>query len=154
MKQAGTWDPLLQYCRACTWTHLSSSNKIQINCMGLKITVYMPSWGKIMDKKRDQKTQLPLLKGLEQTQGSAHAPWTKHHKGVGKSLKPPLWPYPWTHPYPHPHIRNKLAPPWGSKQAREPVVCSHSPPCCSRGPNKALPGKKKVTIFLEREGIF
>ena len=39
--QAGTWDPLLQRCRACTWTHLSLSNKIQWNYMGLKITVYM-----------------------------------------------------------------------------------------------------------------
>ena len=32
----GTWDPLLQCCNACTWTHLSS-NKIQRNYMGLKI---------------------------------------------------------------------------------------------------------------------
>ena len=38
LRQAGTWDPELQSCNAFTWTHLSSSNKIQRNFMGLKIT--------------------------------------------------------------------------------------------------------------------
>ena len=50
MRQAGTWDPLLARgplcCSACTWTHLSSSNKIQRSCTGLKITACMSSWGK------------------------------------------------------------------------------------------------------------
>ena len=41
-------------CSACTWTHLFSSNRIQRNCMGLKITARMRSWGKFRtkDKKR------------------------------------------------------------------------------------------------------
>ena len=30
-RQAGTWDPFLQCCRACTWTHLFLGNKIQRN---------------------------------------------------------------------------------------------------------------------------
>ena len=33
---AGTWAPLLLCRSACTWTHFSS-NKIQRNCMGLKM---------------------------------------------------------------------------------------------------------------------
>ena len=54
-------------CNACTWTHLSSSNKIQRNCMRLKLTACRYSWGKfwIPKIKRDQKTQLPLLKSVE-----------------------------------------------------------------------------------------
>ena len=39
--QAGTWEPLLHCCNACTWTYLSSSNKIQRNHMALKITTCM-----------------------------------------------------------------------------------------------------------------
>ena len=38
--------------------------------MGLKITAYMHGWGKFWTKRyKDQKTQLPLLKGLEQKRG-------------------------------------------------------------------------------------
>ena len=46
----------------------SSSNKVQRNYKGLKITACMHIWGKFCTKKiqRDQKTQLPLLKSLEQ----------------------------------------------------------------------------------------
>ena len=35
LRQAGTWDPMLQCCSACTWTHLPTSDKIQRNCMEL-----------------------------------------------------------------------------------------------------------------------
>lgn len=34
----------------CTWTHLPSSNKIQRNCMGLKITAHV-QLGQILDPK-------------------------------------------------------------------------------------------------------
>ena len=51
LRQAGTWDPWLQCCNACTRTHLSSSNKIQRSYMGLKITVCMGSWGKFWTQK-------------------------------------------------------------------------------------------------------
>ena len=51
MRQAGTWDPLLKCCNACTWTHLSLSNKIQRNYMGLKIIACMCSWGKLWTKR-------------------------------------------------------------------------------------------------------
>ena len=85
--------------------------------------------GQILDK-RDQNTQLPLLKSLEQKkgcweqkQGTAHAPCTT--KGVGKSPKPPLQPNPWTHPTLIPY-EEQACPCPRSKQAREPV-CSHLP---------------------------
>ena len=38
VRQAGTWDPFLQYCSDCTCTNISLSNKIQRNYKGLKIT--------------------------------------------------------------------------------------------------------------------
>ena len=44
-----------------------SSNKMQRNYMGLKTTVCMCSWDKFQTKDtKNQKTQLPLLKNLEQ----------------------------------------------------------------------------------------
>ena len=46
----GSGTLLLQCCHACTWTHLSSSNRIQRNCMGLKITACMCTWGKFWTK--------------------------------------------------------------------------------------------------------
>ena len=67
------WDlgPLAAELHACTWSHLSLSNKIQRNRMGLKITPRMPRLGQILTQKtpRDQNTQLPLLRILEQKQG-------------------------------------------------------------------------------------
>ena len=49
-------------CRACTWTNISSSNKIQRNSKGLNLTACMHSWGKFWtrDTKRP-KTHLPTL---------------------------------------------------------------------------------------------
>ena len=50
----------------------------QRNYMRLKITVYVHSWGKFWtkDEKSTKKAQLPLLKSLEQKQGTEHAPFT------------------------------------------------------------------------------
>ena len=55
--------------------------------MGLKITACMCSWGKFWTQKetKDQKTQLPLLKSLEQKQGTEHAPCTQHHQRGGQN---------------------------------------------------------------------
>ena len=62
------WDPLLR------GMHLDNTSppakKMQRNDVGLKRTLCMSSWGKFWTKKkRDQKTQLSLLKSLEQKQG-------------------------------------------------------------------------------------
>ena len=90
----------------------------------------MHSWGKFRTRYKKPKTQLPLLKSLEQKQA----------KGAGGPPKPPLQPDP-EHtltltPYKEP--APPIPPTSGSKQAREPVVCSCSL-CCSRGPNKVSP---------------
>ena len=70
LRQAGTWDTLLQCCNPWTWTHLSSSNRIQRNCMGLKITACLHSWGKFWTPKiqRGQRAHLTFLRILEQKQ--------------------------------------------------------------------------------------
>ena len=73
-------------CNACTWTHLSSSSKIQRNYMRLKIAACWDGWGEFWTPtiKRDQKTQLPLeeygakTEGQKRKQGTAHAPCTQH----------------------------------------------------------------------------
>ena len=105
LRQAGTWDSLLQCCNACTWTNLSSSNKTQRHYQGLKITVCMCNWDKlwIKDTKRPKKkpnchfwkagSKSPVLRMPHELNTT---------KGVGKAPKPPLWPDPWTHLYPHP----------------------------------------------------
>ena len=48
--------------------------------------------------QRDQKTQLPLLKSLEQKQGTENAP-TLNTTRVGRTLGCPSGPNP-AHPYP------------------------------------------------------
>ena len=75
---------------------------------------------------RDQKTPLPLTKGLEQKQGTVHASCTQHNLRGGQATQAiPLAQLPDT-PLPSPHVRNKAAPFLG-EWAREPGVCSHSP---------------------------
>ena len=118
--QAGTRNPVLQCCYACTWTHLSSSNKIRRNRKGLQGTVCMHIWGKFWtkDTKRPKNPvanfEEPGAKSGcgEQKQGAEQVPCTQHTRRVGQPPKPPPRPNPWTHPYlPSPHLRNKLTPP-------------------------------------------
>ena len=94
------------------------------------------------DTKRP-KTQLPLLRSWGQKQGTAHAPCTQCHQGVGKHLNhssgPTTEPVPIlrTCPYP-PSIKGTSShtiP--GSKQGKLFLVFTLL--CCSRGPSKALP---------------
>ena len=95
--------------------------------------------GQIPDKRnRDWKAQLLLLKGLEQNQGTAHAPWTQHTQAIPGHTpaftpgKEPAGP----------------PPPWGASKGGK---LSFALPlmCCSRGPYKALPGKiKNSKLFL------
>ena len=126
----------------CTWTNVSSSNKIQRNCKGLKITARSARLGQIMDNKiqRDQKSptatsEEPEAKagGWEQKLGVVHAPCTHHYQRDGRPPKVPL-----NTPLPSPHLRNQLNCLFLCKQVRDPVACSCSH-CCSRDSNKTLP---------------
>ena len=116
--KAGTWD---LHRSAWNWTNFSVSNQIQRNYKGLKITVCMCSWGNYEQDTQRPKSQLPLLRSLEQKQGTAHAPCTQHHPGDGQttSATPPARPL--DLPLPSHHIRNQLAP--LRERAREPVTC-------------------------------
>ena len=64
----GTWDSLLQSLHQAqhSWSY-----NMRRNYMGLETIVCMHSWGKISTKsyKKDQKTQLPFLKGWEHKVG-------------------------------------------------------------------------------------
>ena len=140
---------MLQCCRASTWTHLSSSNKIQRNYMGLKITACKLQLGQILDK-RYKETKKPNChfwrvwsksRGLGAKAGYCTCPlhttppkrWAKHlSHPSGRPLDTPL---------PSPHIRNKLAspPPARGASKRGKPLFVLTPPCCSRGPNNALP---------------
>ena len=76
MGQAGIWDPLLQCFSVCTRINLSSSNKIQRNYNGLKITAIRANLG------QDTETKTPTClfwRAGSKKQGTAHAPCTQHH---------------------------------------------------------------------------
>lgn len=129
------------YCKACTWTHLSSSYKKQSNGMELKI-VCACSWGKFCTKryKTPQKTQLPFLKNKEQKLSVGNQsripsmPPTQRHKGVGEP--PELRPRPTPgHTQPSHHCARKSSAPRGARKA---LLFT---PCCSQHPrrSKALP---------------
>ena len=107
VKQAEIWDPLQQCCNACPWRHLILNNKVQRNYMGLKITVCLFSWGKIMDK-RYKETENPnchfwrawsktRVLGAKAACCSCSRHTTPPGGEVGKTPKPPLWPNPWAH---------------------------------------------------------
>ena len=108
MRQAGTL--CCSRCNACTYTHLSSRNKIQRNGMGLNITMRMQAVGANSGQKiqRDQKSptatsEEPGAKTgcQEQKQGPECAPALNTTRRVGKMPKPAPQLGPWTRPYPH-----------------------------------------------------
>ena len=145
MRQAGTWDPLLQCCSACTWTNVSSTYELQRNYKGLKIKLCAGAAGasyRQKDTKRPKKPQLPLLKSWAQKQGVASksrvlcvTPALNPTRGVGKTPKPPLWLDPWTHPYPHP-IKGTSSPlleVGGGKQGKLLLVFTHPLPPAAAG---------------------
>ena len=57
-----------------------SSNKIQRNCKGLKITACVCIRA-VMKNKLQKGHQLPFLRCWEQKQGPVHDPCTRHHQG-------------------------------------------------------------------------
>ena len=86
--------------------------------------------------------------------GYGLCPCTHHHLKCGQNTqaKPLAWPLDTF--LSSPHIRNKLSPchPRKSKQGKLFFVLA--PPCCSRGPNKALLEKRKkncVRLCLRSE---
>ena len=97
--------------RAYTWTNVSLSDRIQTNYKGLKITVYMPSWGQIMNKI--QKDQKPNCHFETETKVgyctcTPHEAWTTRqwadHPSHSCSLTTDL-------PLPSPHLRYQLTTP-------------------------------------------
>ena len=94
---------------ACTWIHLSLSNKIQRNYRGLKITGCMGV--RANSGEKDTKKPKNPTATIEEP-GKKQGFWSKSRllcmppalnitKGMGKTPKPPFRSNPWTHPYPH-----------------------------------------------------
>ena len=64
----------------CTWSNVSSSNKLQRNYMGLKIAVCV-HLGQITDTSHTKtKNPTATLKSWEQKQCTEHSPCTHHHQ--------------------------------------------------------------------------
>ena len=113
--------------RACTWTLLYSRNKIQTDCMGIKITACTCTWGKFWTQKYTKRPNNPVATFEEPgaktgcwewKQGTAHAPCTHHRLRGGQNTQaaPPAGP-PDT-PLPSLQVK-KFAFAWGaSKQGK------------------------------------
>lgn len=126
------WDPApfagILYCRAHTWTNISSSKRIlrkkKKNYKGLKITACIGSWGKLWaTRQKRPKNQLLLLRFWEQQQllrmiparGTTRGWWTTSATLLAQPLD-----------CPHPRlIWGTYSPPL-REQAREVVTCF----CC------------------------
>ena len=159
VRQVGTFAAALQ---CCTWPHLSSSNKIQRNCMGLKISVCVRSWadsGRKIPKSQKNPTvtsEEPGAKARGQERklsseqgiglGSPHPqlrvtvlciPFSAHSTTKANHLSHPFGPTPGPTPTFTPN--KEPAPPtarW-NQQARECVTCAR----CSlrqQGPQESL----------------
>ena len=63
-------------CRACTWTNISSSYRIQRNHEGLKIAACMHSWGKLWT--RYKKTKNPTATSEEPGAKAGHCACPLH----------------------------------------------------------------------------
>lgn len=112
------WDPApfagILYCRAHTWTNISSSKRIlrkkkkklqriKNNCMHRQL-------GQIMSNKTE-KTKKPTTASevLGATTASAHDSCTWHHQGLVDHLSHPSGPTPGLPP-PSTHLRDLLTP--------------------------------------------
>ena len=138
MRQAGIWDPLLQCCNAsCTWTNLSSSNKIRRNYKGLKIAARMGGWGKFWtkDTKRPKHPYCHFWRARSKNRVSrAKAGYcacplhTPPPKGWADHLRHPSSPTPGHTPTLTP-CKEQARPPYPPREwaVREHVACSHSP---------------------------
>ena len=134
------WDmgPETLCCCACTWTNILSSNKIQRNYKGLKITACMCSEGKLWTirykktKKPTATSEKPGAKAVycecpvHITPPKAWANYLSHPPGPIPGHTTTLTPY-----------KESARPHWASEKGNLLLVLA--PPCCSRVPNKALP---------------
>ena len=109
---------------------LSHLWKPQRNYMGLKITVYMCSWGKFWTKetKRPKSPTANFEEPGAKAESCVMPPTLNTSLEGAKPCKLPLQPNLWT-PLPSPHIRNQLTLPSSgiSKLSGETVSCSHFP---------------------------
>ena len=140
MRGAGTGNPLLQGCNACTWTHLSSSNKIQRNYMGLKITACLPSWDKLWPKDTNRPKN-PTVTSEEHGAETCLLQSTQGGGQTAQATRPYSLDIPTLTPY-----KEQTCPPTPAQRVREQgnLLPVPTPSCYSRGPKKPclnfLPG--------------
>ena len=132
---------------ACTWTHFSSSNRIQGNYMGLKVTACMRSYGKCWTKDT-KKSNCHFGRAQNKSRGSgAKAGYcacplhTTSPKGWANHLSHRSSRTP-GHTLTLTPCKEQARPstPWpqGASQQGN-LLFVLTPPCCRKGPNKALP---------------
>ena len=113
MRQAGTWGPLLQ-CSHLDKCLLQEQNKR--NYKGPKVSMYMCSWGQMMNKKiqKDQNCNFHFWSARSKSRESARDLCMKHHQEGQHTTyaSPPGRPI---NPLPcSPHFRDHFASPRGA----------------------------------------
>ena len=88
MRQAGIWHPSLQCLHLDTSLLLEHQHTKKL--YGTKNNCVHVESGPMLDEryKETKKSQLPLLKSLEQKQGTVHIPCTQHHLREGAAKHP------------------------------------------------------------------
>lgn len=126
LRKAWTLTLSLCWANACTWTNISSSNKMLRNHKGLQITMCMHSWGKFWTKRyiyNNQKTQ--LLDCASPLHTIAPKGWANHrnHSSSSTSGRAKF------------HPMEGISSPLLGEWAKEFVFLFFLPHCCSRDPN-------------------
>ena len=119
------------YGSACTWTNISSKNRIQINCKKLRITVCMHViGGKFWTIRSNKRSQTYCQSwGVGRKAGSWPMICVQDHLSHHSSLT--LWPTPTLTPLKGPAFPS-------SRNNKENLLLVFTPLCFSRSPNKAL----------------
>ena len=121
------WD-LGPFAEVQQWLHLDKP-LVQQNTKKLYGTKcnYVQSRGKFWTKdyRLQKDPETVTAKGQESKHGAEHALCTQHHKELGKTLKPTLWPEYREQLYLHPTEGASSSHLW--EWAREHGSCSHSP---------------------------
>ena len=114
----------------------SSSNKIQRNYKGLKITVCICSWGKLWTIKynKAKKTLFYFWRDEGKIWVLGMSPAHNATKDMGRPPKPSPWFDPWTCPYPCPykesdHPASHTARNQGTSKERK-LLLVFTPHCC------------------------
>ena len=138
LRQAGTWDPLLQCCLHLDTPLLEQQNTKKL--YGAKNNHVHAQLRQILDKRDQEKYPTATFEEPRAKAGYCARPLhTTPPKGWAKHLSHPSGPIPGRTATLTPYKEQAPAPSPQGKASKGACCLFSLPPCCSRGPPKALP---------------